>query len=74
MQYTLSLTSRMMVLVAFCLAMLALLLFVAGMEIGKRMGPDIDRAAAAAAPMAPAMATPAAPPAPAAASAAPATK
>jgi hypothetical protein len=57
MQYTLSLTARMMVLVAFCLAMLALLLFLAGIEIGKRMGP-VAAAAAIAAPLTPAMAAP----------------
>jgi hypothetical protein len=67
MQYTLSLTARMMVLVAFCLAMLAVLLFLAGVEIGKRMGPGAERAAAAVVvPMAPATAAPAPMAAPAA--------
>ena len=43
MQYTLSLTTRMMALVAFCLAMLAVLLFVAGIEIGRRMAVPGER-------------------------------
>jgi hypothetical protein len=48
MQYTLSLTTRMMALVAFCLATLAVLLFVAGIEIGRRMAAPAEPAALAA--------------------------
>ena len=48
MQYTLSLTARMMALVAFCLAMLAVLLFVTGIEIGKRLAAPPERAGLAA--------------------------
>jgi hypothetical protein len=48
MQYTLSLTTRMMALVAFCLATLAVLLFVAGIEIGRRMAAPAEPPALAA--------------------------
>jgi hypothetical protein len=48
MQYTLSLTTRMMALVAFCLAMLAVLLFVAGIEIGRRMAAPAEQPGVAA--------------------------
>lgn len=37
MQYTFSLTPRMMTLAVICLILLCLLLFVAGIEIGKKM-------------------------------------
>jgi hypothetical protein len=47
MQYTLSLTTRMMALVAFCLALLAVLLFVTGFEIGRRMSAAPDLAGTA---------------------------
>lgn len=72
MQYTLSLTARMMALVAFCLAMLAVLLFVTGMEIGKRMSASPERSGAPATdPVSPPMASPAREPASAASAAKP---
>ena len=71
MQYTLSLTPRMMALVAFCLVMLAVLLFVTGIEIGKRIAAPPERAGSTApAPVY----LPAPPPAHEAASAASAVK
>jgi hypothetical protein len=51
MQYTLSLTSRMMTLLVVCFALLAVLLFLTGMEIGKRFA--LPSSAAAPAPVAP---------------------
>ena len=70
MQYTLSLTARMMALVAFCLVMLAVLLFVTGIEIGKRIAPPERAGSTAPAPVY----LPAPPPAHEAASAASAVK
>jgi hypothetical protein len=60
-----------MALVAFCLAMLAVLLFVAGIEIGRRMAAPPERAGVAAGvPVFPSISSPAHE----AASAAPAAK
>jgi hypothetical protein len=52
MQYTFSLTPRMVTLAAACLILLCILLFVAGMEIGQKMAgqtinvkvPDVSKA------------------------------
>jgi hypothetical protein len=72
MQYTLSLTTRMMALVAFCLATLAVLLFVAGIEIGRRMAtPAEPPALAAGVPALPSIPSPARELAPAASGAKP---
>ena len=72
MQYTLSLTTRMMALVAFCLAMLAVLLFVAGIEIGRRIAAPAERpGVAAAVPAFPSVTAPAREAAPAASAAKP---
>lgn len=57
MQYTVSMTTRMLALAALCLFLLCILLFLLGVEIGKRWGEPR--------PTAPAIAAPAVPSAPA---------
>jgi hypothetical protein len=42
MQYTLSLTTRMMTIAGLCLVLLCLLLFLLGVEIGKRVVAPAD--------------------------------
>jgi hypothetical protein len=49
MQYTLSLTTRMMTLAGLCLLLLCVLLFLLGVEIGKKMSVPAEGAAPAAA-------------------------
>lgn len=61
MQYTLSLTTRMMTIAGLCLLLLCVLLFLLGVEIGKKISIPAEGAAPAAAmtvaPPAPAPAT-----------------
>jgi hypothetical protein len=47
MQYTLSLTTRMMTIAGLCLVLLCVLLFLLGIEIGKRVVVPADGAGAA---------------------------
>ena len=42
MQYTLSLTTRMMTIAGLCLLLLCVLLFLLGVEIGKRVAVPVD--------------------------------
>jgi hypothetical protein len=49
MQYTLSLTTRMMTIAGLCLLLLCALLFLLGVEIGKRISSPAEGAAPAAA-------------------------
>ncbi len=42
MHYTLSLTSRMLSIVAICLILLCVLMFLLGMEIGRSLAPHIQ--------------------------------
>jgi hypothetical protein len=63
MQYTLSLTTRMMTIAGLCLLLLCVLLFLLGVEIGKRVAIPADGgfAAPVALPSAPASAMPVTP-------------
>jgi hypothetical protein len=63
MQYTLSLTTRMMTIAGLCLLLLCVLLFLLGVEIGKRVAVPADGVvpAGVAIPSAPASAAPIAP-------------
>ena len=55
MQYTLTLTSRMLTLAGICLILLFVLLFLLGVEIGKKWAvPEVEAALAARANIAPA--------------------
>lgn len=67
MQYTISMTSRMLAIAALCAFLLCVLLFLLGIELGKRFAAEAPHAPAAmpAMPTAPAVAAPAAPVAPA---------
>jgi hypothetical protein len=49
MQYTLSLTTRMMTIAGLCLLLLCALLFLLGVEIGKKISSPAEAAAPAAA-------------------------
>ncbi len=73
MQYTLSLTTRMMTIAGLCLLLLCVLLFLLGVEIGKRISVPTDGAASVPAVVMPAAASPAAPAAVGDAPSAPAT-
>ena len=61
MQYTFSMTPRMVTLTVVCLVLLCVLLFLAGMEIGQKMAgetikvavPDVSKAKLPAAPKLP---------------------
>lgn len=74
MQYTLSMTSRMLALAALCLFLLCVLLFLLGIELGKRIAEPaegsapstVNLPAGAAAAVPPVPAVPAAPALPAA--------
>lgn len=48
MQYTLSLTTRMMTIAGLCLLLLCVLLFLLGVEIGKKISAPAEGAAPAA--------------------------
>ena len=74
MQYTISMTSRMLAIAALCAFLLCVLLFLLGIELGKRFAEPVS-AAAISLPAVSAPALPAAPAAPAVpAVPAPATK
>jgi hypothetical protein len=74
-QYTISMTSRMLAIAALCAFLLCVLLFLLGIELGKRFAAEAPPAPAATAalpaaampamPAAPALPAPAAPAAPA---------
>lgn len=73
MQYTLSLTPRMMAIAGLCLFLLCVLLFLFGVEIGKRISAPADGAATVPAVVLPAAPSPAAAPTPGDAPSVPAT-
>ena len=64
MQYTISMTSRMLAIAALCAFLLCVLLFLLGIELGKRFA-ETDPAPAASTATLPAAAMPALPAAPA---------
>jgi hypothetical protein len=67
MQYTISMTSRMLAISALCAFLLCVLLFLLGIELGKRFAePQVPVAAVPALPAAPSAPTVAAPAVPAA--------
>jgi hypothetical protein len=61
MQYTLSLTTRMMTIAGLCLLLLCVLLFLLGVEIGKRISVPTDGVASVPAVVIPATASPVVP-------------
>ena len=65
MQYTISMTSRMLVIAALCAFLLCVLLFLLGIELGKRFAEPVSSMPASAIPSAAVPAMPAAPAAPA---------
>jgi len=67
MQYTVSMSSRMIAITALCLFLLCILLFLLGIELGKRFAQPVDSGAApaVAAPALPASPASAMPPSPA---------
>jgi hypothetical protein len=66
MQYTISMTSRMLAISAFCAFLLCVLLFLLGIELGKRFAePPVPAAAVPALPPAPSVPTVPAPAVPA---------
>lgn len=75
MQYTVSMTSRMLAIAAFCAFLLCVLLFLLGIELGKRFAePVAATAPAAEVPVLPTVAPPAVPALPAPAVPAPVLK
>ena len=65
MQYTISMTSRMLAIAALCAFLLCVLLFLLGIELGKRFAAEAPPAPAAATAALPATAAPALPAPPA---------
>lgn len=63
MQYTLSLTTRMMTIAGLCLLLLCVLLFLLGVEIGKRISIPADGSVPAPVVVMPAVPSPVAVPA-----------
>lgn len=61
MQYTLTLTNRMMTIAGLCLLLLCVLLFLLGMEIGKRISVPADGVTAVPTVVMPPIAPPTAP-------------